>query len=58
MDSRVAMDCLKRGHMGSIAEDEIEQYGLAPRASLVTLSRTAQMLKGCESRACVSLRRG
>jgi hypothetical protein len=52
---RIAVDCLKCGHCGSLSEDALLQYGLPPDAPLATLTKRLTC-KECGSRAVRAFR--
>ena len=53
--ARIAMDCLKCGHCTSMSEEKLSEFGLAPQASLVLLSRRLICSK-CGSKAVQTFR--
>lgn len=53
--TRIAIDCLRCGHCTSMAEEKLPDFGLEPRASLVTLSKRL-ICSQCGSKAVQTFR--
>lgn len=47
---RVAIDCLRCGHTATIAEDDLENLGFSPDASLVLVTKRL-ICSQCQSKA-------
>ncbi len=54
-ERRIGIDCLNCGHCTSVAEEKLPYFGLAPDASLVTLTRRLTC-KECGSKAVRAFR--
>ena len=53
--TRIAIDCLKCGHCTSMPEERLLDFGLPPRASLVTFSKRL-ICSVCGSKAVQTFR--